>query len=184
MSSKTLMTVEDFAQLKLGETEDYELVEGELVPLSSGTPKHAEIRGFVEFLLRIYFQQHKSGRVLAEVDCQLDQSTVRRPDVSIFLAPRSRQFDARRIPIPFPPDIAIEVLSPNELAVDVNRKVRDYLSAGTAEVWQLDEANGEIFVHTADAIRLLRNEDALTSPLLPGFAATAKDLLAGSLNLQ
>lgn len=37
------MTVEDFAQMITADNEDYELVEGELVPLSSGTPRHAEL---------------------------------------------------------------------------------------------------------------------------------------------
>ena len=46
MSTKTLLTVEDFAQMITADTEDYELVEGELVPLSSGLP--GETRGRVE----------------------------------------------------------------------------------------------------------------------------------------
>ena len=37
MSTKTLMTVEEFAQLRTADTEAYELVEGELIPLSSAT---------------------------------------------------------------------------------------------------------------------------------------------------
>ena len=44
MSTKTLMTVEQFAQRNTADTEDFELVEGELIPLSSGTPLHSEIR--------------------------------------------------------------------------------------------------------------------------------------------
>ncbi len=37
MSTKTLLTVEEFAQLSFSENEDFELVEGELVALSSAT---------------------------------------------------------------------------------------------------------------------------------------------------
>ena len=44
MSTKTLTTVEQFAQMRTGDTEDYELVDGELIPLSSGTPRHNLIR--------------------------------------------------------------------------------------------------------------------------------------------
>jgi Uma2 family endonuclease len=39
MSTKTLMTVEEFAQMHTAETEDYELVDGELIPLPTGTPR-------------------------------------------------------------------------------------------------------------------------------------------------
>ena len=44
MSTKMLMTVEDFAELNAAETEDYELVEGDLIPMASGNPVHAKIR--------------------------------------------------------------------------------------------------------------------------------------------
>jgi hypothetical protein len=40
MRTKAPMTVEQFAQLHTADTEDYELVEGELHPLSSGTYRH------------------------------------------------------------------------------------------------------------------------------------------------
>ena len=43
MSTKTLITVEEFAAMKTADTEQYELVNGELVPLSSPTPKHVRI---------------------------------------------------------------------------------------------------------------------------------------------
>jgi len=45
MSTKTLMTVEDFALMTNSDIEDFELVEGELIPLSSGNPLRADIRG-------------------------------------------------------------------------------------------------------------------------------------------
>ena len=44
MSTTTLMTVEEFARMSTPETVDFELVEGELIPLSSGTPLHAKPR--------------------------------------------------------------------------------------------------------------------------------------------
>ena len=93
MAAKTLMTVEQFAQMNTSETEDYELVEGELVPLSSGTPLHAKIRHNVERLLGNYFAGDQIGLVLSEIDCRVARNTVRRPDLSIFLVPRLREID-------------------------------------------------------------------------------------------
>ena len=179
MATKTLMTVEEFAQMTVPETEDYELVDGELVALSSGTPLHAKIRQNVEWLLRNYFAGKQLGLLLGEVDCRVSNNTVRRPDVSIFLGTRLREIDSAAIPIPFAPDIAVEVLSPSEKAIDVHRKVRDYLEAGSKEVWILDHENGEIFLHTAGQIRLLPAADTLETTLLPGFKAPVRELLAG-----
>ena len=86
----------------------------------------------------------------------------------------------KKIPLPFAPDIAVEVLSPSETALDANRKVLEYLAAGSREVWQLDHENGEIFIRTEAGIRLLHGADAvLESPLLPGFSAPLPKVLAG-----
>ena len=179
MSTKTMMTVEQFVQMETAETEDYELVEGELIPLPSATPLHAKICGRIEHLVLNYFERNPVGGVFRGIDCRISDDTVRRPDVSIFLTGRLQLLDLNKIPAPFAPDIAVEVLSPSERAVDVHRKVREYLGAGSVEVWLLDHANGEFFVHTKAGIRMLQGTDVLESPLLPGFAAAVSELLAG-----
>jgi Uma2 family endonuclease len=179
MATKTLMTVEEFAQMNPPETEDYELVEGELIPLPSATPTHGLICENVSVLIGVYLRGNRIGRMLGEVDCRVAEDTIRRPDRSILLSARLEQIDPRKVPIPFAPDIAVEVLSPSEIAMDVNRKIREYLAAGSTEVWILDYDNGEVFVHTKAGIRLLAGNDALESPLLPGFAVPVSDLLAG-----
>ena len=178
MSTKALMTVEQFARMETAETEDYELVEGELIPLSSGTLRHAKIRRRLERVLEDFFRIHAVGEAFGEIDCQLSSDLVRRPDVSVFLNERLQQIDLDRVPAPVAPDISIEVLSPSERAMDVRRKVRDYLRAGTHEVWLVDPANGEVLVHTNAGIRVLQAADPVSSPLLPGFAVTVTDLLA------
>ena len=179
MATAALMTADEFAQMSTAEAEDYELVEGELIALPSGNPLHAEIRGRTERLIRNYFERNPIGRVLGEIDCRIADDTVRRPDVSVFLGDRLKQIDPNKVPVPFAPDIAVEVLSPSESAVDVHRKVLNYLAAGSQEVWLLDHANAELFIRTSSGIRLLSAGDALESPLLPGFSAAVADLLAG-----
>jgi hypothetical protein len=52
-----------------------------------------------------------------------------------FLADRLNQIDIDKSPTPLAPDIAVEILSPSHTAMDVRRKVRDYLRAGTKEIW-------------------------------------------------
>jgi Uma2 family endonuclease len=179
MGTKALITAEEFTQMNSAESENYELVEGELIPMASPTPDHADIRFHAEYLVRSYFKRNPIGVVFSEIDCRLTAETVRKPDVAVFLGQRSKQIDLQKIPVPFAPDIAVEVLSPSETAVDVHRKVRQYLNAGTSEVWLLDHANEELFVHTNTAVRLLLASDHLESPLLPGFSVAVADLFAG-----
>ena len=175
-----MMTVEQFVQMNTAETEEYELVEGALIPLSSPTPLHSKTVRRVERQVENYFDRNPVGDLFHEIDCRISDDTVRRPDVSVFLGVHLQQIDLNKIPVPFAPDIAVEVLSASEKAVDVHRKVREYLGAGSKEVWLLDYANGELFVHTKAGIRLLQGTEVLESPLLPGFAAAVSEFFAGS----
>ena len=177
MSTKVLMTVEQFAQLQTSDTEDYELVEGEVIPFSTRTPRHNKTRDLIGHLLWSYFKSNPIGESFGENDCRTADDTVRRPDVSVFLNDRLKQIDMDKIPAPFAPDIAVEVLSPSESAVNVRRRVREYLRAGGKEVWLLDHKNAEILVHTSTGIQVMHGSDILVSPLLPGFSTAVAELV-------
>ena len=177
-STTTLLTVEQFAELPDDERSHYELVEGELIFVASGLPVHAWVRDGLGAHVRWFLRHEKLGVVLWEVDCRTGPSTVRRPDLAFFTSDRWRLVDPYRIPIALAPYIAVEVLSPSESAVDVNRKVLEYLAAGSREVWVLDSGNQEIHVRTAEGIRVLRASDLLESPLLPGFSIPVAEALS------
>ena len=176
-ATKTLMTVEEFAAMQTADTEQYELVNGELVPLSSPTPKHGKIRRRLERALEDYFAGHRSGEVMGETDCRISAEIVRRPDLMVFLSERSGQIDEYKVPVPFAPDIAVEVVSPSESAVEIRRKEKEYLAGGCQEVWVLDHANAEMWIYSLNGGRLLPREAVLDTPLLPGFSVVVGDLL-------
>ena len=117
------MTVEEFVKMETADTEVYELVDGELIPVSSATPLHGIIRGRSEYLVRSYFDLKDIGGAISELDCRISIDTVRRPDVSIFLGDRWFQLDLRKVPAPYAPDVAVEVLSPFEHFLEVKRKI-------------------------------------------------------------
>lgn len=178
MSAATLMSVEQFAKMPREESGHFELVEGELIPVPSGTPGHAWIRDGLCAALRESLRRNKHGIVVSEVDCRTSDDTVRRPDLSFITRDRWLLVDPDRIPLPFPPDIAVEVLSASESAIDVNRKAHEYLDAGTQEVWVIDSVNGEIMIRTVAEARFLGADSTVESPLLPGFSISVADVLA------
>ncbi len=178
MTATAPMTVEEFVQWDAPEGHSYELVDGEPVRMSSPAPLHNIVTARLLYLLWRYFERDPSGGAIAETDCRVSAKNVRRPDLSIFVAEEWRRLDLKRAPTPAP-TIAVEVLSPTDLATEVVRKVREYLSAGSQEVWVLDPENGEVQVRTQSGIRLLEGSAALDTPLLPGFSAPATELLAG-----
>lgn len=107
----------------------------------------------------------------------LDDRHVYKPDVWWRATrPRGTRNDG-------PPDLAIEVRSPGTWALDVGPKLRRYEAAGTAELWLVDPPAESVLVFRRDgsgagfaAAVDLSGEDALTSPLLPGFVLAAAAL--------
>jgi len=97
------MTVEEFAQMETAETEAYELVDGVLVPLPSCTPWHNVIRGRLNTLILNYVDKNPVGYPVSGTDCRFSLRTVRRPDVSIFLAERWKSLDMNEVPVPIAP---------------------------------------------------------------------------------
>jgi Uma2 family endonuclease len=172
------MTVEQFEALPDEVTDRHELVEGELIPVPSSTLKNSRIRDNLLFRLKTWSSSRNLVEAVSEMDVRTGSGTVRRPDVSIFSAEQIGRFAANAVPVPEPPMIAIEVLSPSEGMIAVGRKVAEYLSAGSQEVWLIDHENREVHVRTADAERLLRDGKTLESALLPGFHVSVGELLS------
>jgi Uma2 family endonuclease len=80
------------------------------------------------------------------------------------------------------PDLAVEVVSPNDLASkDVEEKVEDYVRAGVSLVWVIYPATRTAYVIRGDGTGYrLRSEDDLTGEdVIPGFRCRVADLFPG-----
>jgi Uma2 family endonuclease len=172
------ITVEQFVALPDEVTDHHELVEGDLIPVPSSTLKNSLIRDRLLFFLNTWSSSHHLVTAVSEMDVRTGSKTVRRPDISIFSAEQISRFAVDAVPVPEPPMIAIEVLSPSEGMIAVGRKVAGYLSTGSQEVWLIDHENREVHVRTADEERLLRDGKTLESGLLPGFHVSVGELLS------
>jgi Uma2 family endonuclease len=82
------------------------------------------------------------------------------------------------------PDIAVEIRSPSTWRYDIGVKKARYEEHGLPELWLVDTAADEVIVFrrsqpkapTFDVSLELARGDALTSPLLPGFALALDEL--------
>jgi Uma2 family endonuclease len=72
-----------------------------------------------------------------------------------------------------PPTLVVEILSPSDTVEDVSEKVREYLAAGVALVWEVNPFHRTVTVYRPDAPPELFNErqDLTAEPHLPGFRA-------------
>jgi len=105
--------------------------------------------------------------------------TVRAPDVGFVRA--------ERIPATLttgffqgPPDLAVEVISPNDRAGDLLAKVQDWLGAGCRVVWVVDPGTRTVSVYRgAKQVTILTIADELTGEdVVPEFRLPVAEIFA------
>lgn len=167
MATKTLMTVEQFEQL--GETEKrQELVDGEIVDMPGANNEHNEIRDEILTDLRIHLRENPIGHAVTEQEFQITKTSVRRPDVAFYQSSKMRPEYRRRSVLPFAPDLAVEVVSPSESAIELRRKIHSYLDNGVQCVWAIYPEAREAEIWDGQFMRIERNE--LSANCLPALA--------------
>jgi Uma2 family endonuclease len=69
------------------------------------------------------------------------------------------------------PDLAVEIISPNDLIEEVEAKIHAYFAAGVRQVWLLSPQFKTVTIYTSPTHSIILPEDAeLTcEELLPGF---------------
>ena len=170
---KTLMTADKFYEFCCRNDGRYELVKGEVIELSPANDEHSGISINIGTAFNIYSRQRDFGQAGVEAGYILlsGPDTVRGPDVYFRLVPRN----TRRQSVGFlagAPDIAVEVVSPSNTAAEMERKVAEYLAAGSQRVWVAYPVSRSVIVHRADGTTVTYSgDDVITDEeLLPGFS--------------
>jgi len=176
MPVRTLMTAEQFDALPEEEGRNWELLDGELIEVSSATPKHNRILGRLLMLIESFAAPRRLGAMLAGTDLAVRKDTRLCPDLGFFLAETWRTVDLDRVPVVETPDIAIEIISPSETAIAINRKTDAYLKWGVKEVWLIDPEVRMIFVHSIAGIERLSEGAFLFSEPIPCWRIQVADL--------
>lgn len=115
----------------------YEVVEGVLIRVAGSGDLAAAIALLVGSLLLAYVRPRRLGRVTgADGVYRFPQAeTGLLPDVGFYGAALFPRIVNRDKPIPFAPELAVEVASPSQDRADMAAKVRIYLQGGTRMVW-------------------------------------------------
>ena len=170
MGATTRLTFAEYEKLPQKEGTRYELDEGTLLMETLPALRHNLIRQRIAEQLTQFVRSHHLGVVVEEMDFRLGTDTVRNPDVAFITADHLRNIDPDHSPVEGAPALAIEVISPTNLAQDTAKKVRQYLEAGSLAVWLVYPALRLIEVHDHDGARRITEPESLQeSKLFSGF---------------
>jgi Uma2 family endonuclease len=159
-----------------------ELLRGELIMMSPAGSEHGSVVASITAPLTVFVKQHRLGTVFgAETGFQIsrDPDTVRAPDVAFVRAERVAPKPPKGF-FPGAPDLAVEVVSPDDRAGKVSAKVQDWLAAGCAVVWVVDSDAQTVTVHgrAHEPIVLAASDTLVGGELLPGFRMPVAEVFA------
>ncbi|MEO8100669.1 MAG: Uma2 family endonuclease [Acidobacteriota bacterium] len=171
MATTAAFTLEQLARMP----EDglrHELDAGELLVMTRPNSRHGALQAELIRILGDHVRRNKLGRIYSESGFILGRNPeiLRGPDVAFV-----RQDRLPQVPddgwAELGPDLVVEIVSPSDTARQIDRKVHQYLAAGTLAIWIVypDTKSVHVF-EPAGAARMVESHDLLSSPqALPGF---------------
>ena len=182
MATKTRVSLEEF--LARPETEPAsELIDGEVVQKRAPSLYHSSLVLEIGALLRNHLKVTREARVDTELrHIWPAEDRVFLPDVSVTLKGRVSLDPAlrRRGPIPVQPDLAIEVLSPDDQAGRVFERADFYMRSGVTLAWFVDPDSESITIYRPGRAPPVHRSPAVidAQPVLQGFTLDLAALFA------
>jgi Uma2 family endonuclease len=160
----------------------HEVVNGELVMSAKNTWFHGRICSRLLIALGAFVSAHRLGAVLdSSTGFWMKNRNCRAPDISfvskarlaaLHFQPNSQEF------FPGAPDLAVEILSPNNTRAEIDERLRDFFSSGTKLTWVIDPRTESVEVCRSLTERKLLGSGAFLDgeDVVPGFRYPIADL--------
>jgi Uma2 family endonuclease len=165
------------AEAKLNPERSYEFVDGEWKEKEMPSAKHSGVSGRLLEELVVYLRGNRIARHYPEASFQIGNRE-RIPDLALVMLERIPAQGEPDTKWMIPPDIAIEVISPNDLDEEVHDKVDEYLAAGVKQVWLVRPKQEIITIYRSrtNIIAFPGDSELLCEDLLPGFHCKLQDV--------
>ena len=172
-------TVDDLIRVNEEKNGLCELVEGTLVEKAVGA-EESNIAWLLGSFIGAYLDRHRIGTCLgADGFLRISAGLVRAPDLSFISYAKlpNRKLPKTKVPHLIP-DLAIEVLSENNTAAEIQRKLGEYFDAGVRLAWVIDPRKRTARVYkSARRSALIREHQSFDGgDVLPGFSVRLDDL--------
>ena len=163
-----------------------ELIDGRIIMSPAGY-RHGVVASRLLARLLMHVERYRQGLVSdSSTGFRMKGGNVLSPDVSFVAADRLRGLN--RLPRGYfdgAPDLAAEILSPNDPPGEVEQKTKEYFDNGLRLLWMVDPERRTIAIHhpptsSPQPTRTLRSDDTLDGEgVVPDFRLPLNDLFAG-----
>jgi Uma2 family endonuclease len=180
VATKAHYTPEDLLAMPDGKS--YELVRGQLVERNMGA-ESSRVGGRLYSRLDRFCDEHNMGIAWpADNGYQCfphDPDLVRRPDVSFVRHGRLPSDVPPKGWVRIPPDLVVEVVSPNDRVYDLDKKLADYRTVRVPLIWVINPELRTVTAYQIDRpIRLLFEDDELSGEdVIPSFRCPIREIL-------
>lgn len=177
---KRKLTLNEFLSLPEGETA-CELIDGEAIPKVSPQRFHSRAcLALIRILENWALSRGELGVEWAVVLSREGKHWVPVPDLLYISNERLSSMGDEDGPCPVPPELALEIISPDQSFGGMAEKATDYLSAGISRVWIVDPRAKTITVFMPEQLPITYRENrVLRDELFPELELTAQDLFRG-----
>jgi len=172
-------TYADYKAWELKEGERYELIHGEAFAMASPNTRHQAVLVELSTQFRVYLRGKPCRvypspcdvRLFYEEELGEKDDTVVQPDI-LVVCDESKIGDEG---IRGAPDLVVEILSPSNTAIEMEKKRSLYEEAGVREYWEVNPGHNEVTVHRLqdDGFydrKLYKAADTVPVGILPGFS--------------
>jgi Uma2 family endonuclease len=174
---KPQLTLQEFLAIPLDDI-TYELVNGEAKPKMAPKRFHSRLTLTISQFLVLWAQNR--GEVGIEWAITLKRQGrdwVPVPDLLYISYSRLSNDVIEDEPCPIPPDLAIEIISPDQSFGQMSAKATDYLDAGVMRVWVVDAKAKTVTVFYPDTRPQTKTGgDSLADSLLPELQITPEQI--------
>jgi Uma2 family endonuclease len=159
----------------------YELVKGELRAMTPGGHEHGRVAMRFTWRLAQHVENNQLGVVYAAETGFLiakNPDTVRAPDVAFVSCNRLTEVKKSEGYWPGAPDLAVEVVSPNDTYTEVEEKAIAWLNAGTRMVLAINPRKRTVTVFRSLNTIFIVNEDSVLDleEIVPGFQVAVQEI--------
>ena len=180
VSAIRLMTAEELMNMP-DDGFRYELVRGELNKMSPAGQAHGQYSTNIIVSLGGYVKDNRLGIVYSTdtgFHLESDPDHVRAPDAAFVSNDRLREMGKSTGFARGAPDIAVEVISPNDRYTEVEEKVADWIAAGCLAVIVVNPRRRTVNLHRSptDVTTLTESDTLELDDIVPGWRMTVGEI--------